>query len=815
MSSRDFGRYALIKKLATGGMAEVYLARQKGLEGFEKLLVLKRILPHLADDAEFVQMFLNEARIAARFNHPNIVQIYDLGKQDDTYFIAMEFVHGEDMGRVMRKCWSKGHWIPQPLALLIIARVCEALHYAHTKTDENGTPLKVIHRDISPQNILVSFDGAVKLVDFGIARAADSAATTRSGALKGKFAYMAPEQAQNKPIDHRTDIFATGLVLYEFLTGVRPFKRESDIATLQAVMECNIRPPSEVAGEVPPALDAVTMKALARVTDDRYPDGRSFQLAIEEFLVREQWAASSVHLSEFVKQLFADRLAQEAELGRPDPDSMESGSGSAPRAQSPLPPLLDSREVHAVVFEAPSSPTVPASGPVGPPGVVSRAPATPPPTASPGGTTMNPVPVEDDEPTMEPADFVAARTEMHRPRRPTRGSPEPTPVSGTGRGIAEPTRIARKSGEVPRADSGSGNRALPGATEPQRTGPDWKAPAGEALPPPIAEASTRIGPSPDDDEPTESTGGETAALRKAAVAEVGTRILTPGGTRKSGQTPLAARGRTSTGNGAPKAGATPSRTVAVAEPTPASPKRTSGVGRRPATVSPPVPVPAIEEEPSVSVASEVSGAQTARQPDKRAIVVAVALAACGLGVLLFSPQIASWLQKGSGTIVSMDPAFLTVQSDPPGLDLYVNDRLLGRTPVMRAKIPSNETLSVKLESDSRGIHWAHTYRASPGEELKAAPSFSIGKVIVRLADRRAARIFIDNQLVGLCDGLDVRCAQIEHPAGNYRLRLEDDSSGELMRGEVDVKISPNRTTETPPVKLHVVKDAASGRRGPG
>ncbi len=246
MNLREYGRYTLIKKLATGGMAEVFLAKQRGLEGFEKLLVIKRILPHLADDEEFVQMFLNEARIAARFNHPAIVQIYDLGKQDDTYFIAMEFIHGEDMGRVMRKCWSRGHWIPHALSLLTIARVGEALYYAHNKTDEQGVPLRVIHRDISPQNILVSFDGTVKLVDFGIARAAGHASSTRSGAIKGKFAYMAPEQASNKAIDHRTDIFATGLVLYEMLTGVRPLKRETDIGTLQAAMECRIEAPSAI-----------------------------------------------------------------------------------------------------------------------------------------------------------------------------------------------------------------------------------------------------------------------------------------------------------------------------------------------------------------------------------------------------------------------------------------------------------------------------------------------------------------------------------------------------------------------------------------
>jgi len=314
----SFGRYQLLKKLAAGGMAEVYLARQSGLEGFEKLVVIKRILPHLAGDEEFVQMFLNEARIAARFNHANIVQIYDLGKMEETYFIGMEYVHGEDLGRVMRKAWNAGTWIPPQLALRVIAQACEGLHYAHTKADDSGQPLNVVHRDISPQNILVSFDGGVKVVDFGIAKAADSASNTRSGTLKGKYAYMSSEQAQGKAVDARTDVFALGLVLYELLTGVRPLKRDTDIQTLQAALQCEIEPPSKVAS-ISDTLDPLIMKALTRRADDRYNSARDFQLAIEDYLVQNQLAASSVHLSEFLKTLFSDRLEDEKREGRPMP----------------------------------------------------------------------------------------------------------------------------------------------------------------------------------------------------------------------------------------------------------------------------------------------------------------------------------------------------------------------------------------------------------------------------------------------------------------------------------------------------------------
>jgi serine/threonine protein kinase len=332
MNPQSFGKYQLLKKLATGGMAEVWLARQGGIEGFAKNVVVKRILPHLAEDREFVEMFKNEALIAANFNHPNIAQVYEFGEANGTYYIAMEYIHGEDLGRVMRKAWSAGQWIARPLAIRIVASACEGLYYAHTRNDDTGKPLRVVHRDISPQNILISFDGSVKLVDFGIAKAADTVGLTKSGAIKGKFAYMAPEQAAGKPLDHRADIFAIGLVLYELLTGVRPLKRDSELATLQAALECNIQTPSEVA-DVPSELDPVVMSALSRAADDRYRDARQFQIALEETLVAQRWVASSVQISELMETLFADRLAEEKKTGNLQPNTEDvpnSGNSSPP-----------------------------------------------------------------------------------------------------------------------------------------------------------------------------------------------------------------------------------------------------------------------------------------------------------------------------------------------------------------------------------------------------------------------------------------------------------------------------------------------------
>ncbi len=355
--SQSFGNYQLVKKLATGGMAEVWLAKQTGIEGFNRHVVVKRILPHLAEDPEFVQMFLNEAKIASRFNHPNIAQIYDLGEKDGQYFIAMEFIHGEDLGRVMRRAWSTGQWVARHIALRIVADSCQGLYYAHTRNDEQGRPLRVVHRDISPQNILISFDGAVKVVDFGIAKASDQVSNTKSGAIKGKFAYMAPEQAAGKPLDARSDLFALGLVLYELVTGVRPLKRDSELATLQAALECKIDPPSAVA-EVPGELDEIVMRALAKAPDDRYSDAREFQRALEQFLLHSKELSTSAEVSELMAALFADRLGEEARLGAPNPSTESSTSNPIPPSYSGAP--------QSVTQPPPRPPPPPSSSSSGP-----------------------------------------------------------------------------------------------------------------------------------------------------------------------------------------------------------------------------------------------------------------------------------------------------------------------------------------------------------------------------------------------------------------------------------------------------------------
>ncbi|NPC84471.1 serine/threonine protein kinase, partial [Pyxidicoccus fallax] len=330
MSIETYGSYQLLKRLATGGMAQIYLARRQGPEASDRLLVVKRILPHLTENDDFIKMFLDEARIAARLNHANVVQIFDLGAQDDSFFIAMEYIHGEDVRKLVKQAEALGQSLPVPLVCRILIGACAGLDYAHKRTDPaTGRPLGIVHRDVSPQNILVTFEGGVKVVDFGIAKAADQATVTRSGVLKGKYAYMSPEQAAGQRVDCRADIFALGVVLYELLTGARLFKRPTDIQTLSAVSECKVVPPSQVSSRVPPDLDAIVMRALARDAAERYQEAAQLQQALEAWLATHRLPGSTAHLAAFMKELFAERLAEEARLGEVQVEDSES---------SPLPP---------------------------------------------------------------------------------------------------------------------------------------------------------------------------------------------------------------------------------------------------------------------------------------------------------------------------------------------------------------------------------------------------------------------------------------------------------------------------------------------
>jgi len=308
-----FGKYLLVHQLGRGGMAELFLAKQSGLKGFEKVLAIKKILPHLTQDPEFVSMFVNEGKLAALLTHQHIVQIFDLGHVDGVYYMAMEYVMGKDVRTLTAKNRERQGRLPVDYALLIVSQVASGLDYAHRKKDLNGRDLNIVHRDVSPQNILVSYEGEVKLVDFGIAKAAGSGQETQTGILKGKLAYMSPEQACGRAIDRRSDVFSLGIVLYELLTGRRLFKGDSDLSTLEQVRTANVEPPTRFIQEIPPALETVVLKALARDPEQRFQTAAEFQSALEKIMAERGQGFSSLHLSQYMAAVFAEELRVDSE----------------------------------------------------------------------------------------------------------------------------------------------------------------------------------------------------------------------------------------------------------------------------------------------------------------------------------------------------------------------------------------------------------------------------------------------------------------------------------------------------------------------
>ncbi len=301
-----YGPYQLLKRIAVGGMAEVFKGKRSGVEGFEKIVALKRILPHLSDNKEFVDMFIAEAKMVAGLSHPNIVQIFDLGRIEKSYYIAMEYIHGCDLRTIQKRAADRGLRMPLDLAVHIVAKVASALEFAHRKKDDKGRPMMIVHRDVSPQNIMISFDGEVKLTDFGIAKAATKATITDVGALRGKLLYMSPEQAWGKSLDRRSDLFSLGIVFYEMITEQKPFLGNSEMSILETVRECQIKPPSAVNSRVPERLEKIAMAALAKDPDHRYQDAGEMVRDLERFLLERQ-PPTPAQLARFLELLFDER----------------------------------------------------------------------------------------------------------------------------------------------------------------------------------------------------------------------------------------------------------------------------------------------------------------------------------------------------------------------------------------------------------------------------------------------------------------------------------------------------------------------------
>ena len=318
-----FGRYTLVRRVGTGGMAEIWKAKAQGPAGFEKVLAIKKVLPHLVEDGEFIDMFVEEAKLVATLVHPNIVQVFDFGQVGKLdYFIAMEYVAGSNLAQVLRRLGERGARMPLEVALYIVLEACKGLGHAHSKTDMSGNSLAIVHRDVSPQNILVSFGGEVKVTDFGIAKVASALTRTAEGHVRGKLAYMSPEQANTHSMDNRSDLFSLGVVLYELITGRRLFSGSSASEIFAKVTDFRV-PAEEDLPNMPYEVRGIVRQAIEPDPDERYQDAMEFETALATALGPDGIVQARHALASIVQRLFEDERKLEMTAPNPVPEAPE------------------------------------------------------------------------------------------------------------------------------------------------------------------------------------------------------------------------------------------------------------------------------------------------------------------------------------------------------------------------------------------------------------------------------------------------------------------------------------------------------------
>ncbi|MBX3274940.1 MAG: protein kinase, partial [Sandaracinaceae bacterium] len=467
-----FGKYLLLDRIAVGGMAEVYTAKSFGIEGFEKIIAIKRILPTMAEDHDFISMFIDEAKIAGHLTHANIVPIYELGKIGESHYIAMEYVWGKDLLQIMNRFRRMRRHMPPVMAAWIASKMLEGLDYAHRKRDRHGRPMGIIHRDVSPQNILVSYEGQVKLIDFGIAKAASRNTKTQAGVLKGKFGYMSPEQVRGLPIDHRSDIFGASTCLHEMLTGERLFVGESDFSTLEKVRNADVAPPSQLVADLPAELEAIVLKGLAREPDDRWQTAGEMQEELQRFIALQRPPFGTSKLNTWMRTAFAPEIAKEK--GRLD--SFNRVAHPGPSASPPAPG---------------APPRVPSLGVTSPQNPVARRPPPPAPRPHTEEIDLPEVGEGDDELSSEATMITASPFDMmeeQRARDADELTEEPTQIFFTADDVEElddrPAASAPAGGLGPAGGLTPipGPRAAPAATFPKPRPVGTPAPSVQVTP---------------------------------------------------------------------------------------------------------------------------------------------------------------------------------------------------------------------------------------------------------------------------------------------------------------------------------------------
>ena len=513
-----FGRYLLLDRINIGGMAEVWRGKVFGAGGFERLVAIKRILPNIAEDEEFISMFQDEAKISVQLTHANICQIYELNRIGPSLFIAMEYVPGKDLRSIFERARKKGEPPPVPLVCYVIGKLCEGLDYAHRKKDQNGRDLNVVHRDVSPQNVLISFEGEVKVIDFGIAKAAGKVTKTQAGILKGKFGYMSPEQIRGLPLDRRSDVFSIGVCLYELLTGERLFVGESDFHVLEKVRKAEVLPPSTYNRKIPEPLERIVLRSLAKDPQDRFQYASELADELQRFLITSDSIFSRKDLMQYMKSTFAEevereraRVAEYSGVKAPEGMATEATGGAVPMLSRSTGPVL------AAVPTPPSTPAVVRSAAL--PRLTAAAPQAQPredegtlmvdgsevlaalqpivgedASTDPGGSDPAPASAESaDDTPLSPVDETIVRARPGTPTpRPERPAPPPLPPRAppaTSEVLVQPALVAPPAA-VPADAPQTGHDPVSPPTEadletrtrePAAAAPELAAPAAVAI----------------------------------------------------------------------------------------------------------------------------------------------------------------------------------------------------------------------------------------------------------------------------------------------------------------------------------------------
>ena len=446
MAERQFGPYRLVRQIAVGGMAEIHLAKTKGIAGFEKYVALKMIHPNLAEDEQFIQMLVDEAKIAVQLTHGNIAQTFDLGRVGETYYITMEYVDGADLYKILRRGSEQDFEMPLDCCAFIAKEVTSALDHAHRKKDHTGKPLGIVHRDVSPQNVLISYSGEVKLVDFGIAKATMKARQTAVGVIKGKYYYMSPEQAWGDKIDHRSDIFSAGIVLYEMLTGQMLYLEEDLHKLLDMARKAEIAPPSKLRKGIPPQLEKIVMHALQKVPGERYQSAGDMASDLERFL----HAYSPVFTAGKISALIKGVLGDPAQIAADEPDIEIHDGANATFTLDTADLVHERNEIHdenSVIFHLDElkQPKLAKPAPAKPAAPARPAPAAARPAAAPvaprAGVIPSVKPIVGAKPNVAP-DAPGNRTRAHAPTEPppavAPGQPQRPPSGSAGAPLSKP-----------------------------------------------------------------------------------------------------------------------------------------------------------------------------------------------------------------------------------------------------------------------------------------------------------------------------------------------------------------------------------------